>query len=139
MLDFSLYQSGTVSVGIIDDFKSWIGSKLQTVINFFRDILFDVFKSITDFLKAFLLTIFDALKDVFFFAFDALVGFMVSLMSGLGSLFSALDFTNVFSSMPTEVLNIMGLVGLGHCMGLIVTSLIIRMSLQLVPFTRLGS
>lgn len=127
------------SVGIVDDFKSWLLQKLQSVINFIRDFFFELFKSITDFIKAMVLTFFDMLKDVFFFAFDALMTLMVALLDGLGSLFSALTFPNVLDGMPSEVLNIIGLCGLGQCMALIVTALIIRITLQLIPFTRLGS
>lgn len=127
------------SVGIVDDFKAWLLQKLQSVINFIRDFFFELFKSITDFIKAMVLTFFDMLKDVFFFAFDALITLMVALLDGLGSLFSALTFPNVLDGMPSEVLNIIGLCGLGQCMTLIVTALIIRITLQLIPFTRLGS
>ena len=127
------------SAGIVDDFKSWLHEKLQAFINFFRDIFFDVFKAITDFFKIMLLTALDMLKDLFFFIFDALMTLMVALLSGLGSLFSALNFTNVLDGMPSEVLNIIGLIGLGQCMAFIVTALIIRITLQLIPFTRLGS
>ncbi|MDO8417079.1 MAG: DUF2523 family protein [Agitococcus sp.] len=133
------YSNPVFSVGIIDAFKTWLHEKIQSVINYIRDIFFDVFKSITDFLKAMLLTALDMLKDLFYFIFDALMSLMVALLSGLGSLFSALNFTNALDGMPSEVLNIIGLVGLGQCMAFIVTALIIRITLQLIPFTRLGS
>lgn len=139
LLFFNTYSHLVFSIGIVDDFKSWLHEKLQAFVNFFRDIFFDVFKAITDFLKAMLLTALDMLKDLFFFIFDALMSLMVSLLSGLGSLFSALNFTNALDGMPSEVLNIIGLVGLGQCMAFIVTALIIRITLQLIPFTRLGS
>lgn len=136
---FLTYSSIVFSVGILDDFQAWLHSKIQSVINFFRDLFFDVFKAITDFLKTMLLTALDMLKDLFFFIFDALMSLMVALLSGLGSLFSALNFSNALDGMPSEVLNIIGLVGLGQCMAFIVTALIIRITLQLIPFTRLGS
>ena len=139
MIHFISYSNLVFTVGIVDDFKTWLHEKLQAFINFFRDIFFDVFKAITDFFKIMLLTALDMLKDLFFFIFDALMSLMVALLSGLGSLFSALNFTNALDGMPSEVLNIIGLVGLGQCMAFIVTALIIRITLQLIPFTRLGS
>ena len=123
-LHFLTLSNPVFSVGIVDDFKTWLYDKLQTVINFIRDIFFDVFKSITEFLKALVLTFFDMLKDLFYFVFDALMSLMISLLNGLGSLFSALTFPNVLDGMPSEVLNIIGLCGLGQCMAFIVTALI---------------
>lgn len=143
MFEFMLLTVPIITTGIVDNFESWLRSTLntvfQSVVNFFRDIFFDVFKAITEFLKAMLLTVFDMLKDLFCFFFDMLMSLMISILSGLGSLFSALNFSNSMDGLPSEVLNIIGLVGLGQCMGFIVTALIIRISLQLIPFTRLGS
>lgn len=134
-----LYSSFVLSVGIVDDFKTWLHEKLQSILNIFRDFFFELFKSITEFFKVFLTTLYDALKDFFLFCFDSLLTLLVYLLESLGTLFDALDFTSAMSDMPADVLNIMGLLGLGNCMSLIVTSLIIRITLQMIPFTRLGS
>lgn len=126
-------------VGIIDDFKSWLHEKIQAVVNYIRDFFFDIFKAFTDFLKAMLLTVFDMLKDLFYFCFDMLLGFLVGIFSAFSNLFNQVTFANMFNGFPEQTLNIMGLLGFGECIGLIVSSLIIRMTLQLIPFTRLGS
>lgn len=126
-------------VGIIDDFKSWLHEKIQAVINYIRDFFFDIFKAFTDFFKAMLLTIFDMLKDLVFFIFDIFLGFIVGLFSAFSSMFNNVTFSNAFNGLPPEVLNILGLLGFGECIGLIVSSLIIRITLQMIPFTRLGS
>lgn len=126
-------------VGIIDDFKQWLHEKIQAVVNYIRDFFFDIFKAFTDFFKAMLLTIFDILKDVVFFIFDIFLGFIVGVLSAFSSLFSNINFGNTFANLPPEVFNMLGLLGFGECLGLIVSSLIIRITLQLIPFTRLGS
>ena len=45
----------------------------------------------------------------------------------------------VWSSMPEEIINILGLLGVGPACGIIVAAIAIRLVLQLIPFTRLGS
>ena len=86
-----------------------------------------------------LLTVFDILKDVVFFIFDIFLAFVIGLFSAFSGLFNAVNFGNAFSALPPEALNMLGLLGFGECLGLIVSSLIIRITLQMIPFTRLGS
>jgi hypothetical protein len=126
-------------VGIIDDFKQWLHEKIQTIVNYIRDFFFDIFKAFTDFFKAMLLTVFDILKDVLFFAFDVFMGLAVGLLSVFSNIFNPSMFSNLFQNFPPETLNILGLLGFAECIGLIITSLGIRITLQLIPFTRLGS
>lgn len=135
----SLYNNLVFSVGIIDDFKTWLHEKIQTVINYIRDFFFDIFKAFTDFFKAMLLTVFDILKDILFFAFDIFLGFVVGLLSAFSNVFNPAMFSNLFQDFPPETLNILGLLGFAECLGLIVSSIVIRITLQLIPFTRLGS
>ena len=85
-------------VGIIDDFKTWLHEKIQTIINYIRDFFFDIFKAITDFLKVMLLTVFDMLKDFFLFIFDMMLGFLVGIFSTFSNLFNQVTFSNLFIS-----------------------------------------
>lgn len=136
---FMAYSSPVFSVGIIDDFKTWLLEKIQAVVNYIRDFFFDLFKAVTEFIKAMLLTMLDMLKDFFFFIFDALLGLLVTILSGMSAVFSAFDVSHYMTGLPGEVTNIMGLCGLGSCIGMIISALIIRLTLQMIPFTRLGS
>lgn len=43
------------------------------------------------------------------------------------------------SALPPEVTNIMGLLRLGECVAIIAAAVILKIILQLIPFTRLGS
>lgn len=44
-----------------------------------------------------------------------------------------------WGGMPAEILNMLGLIGFGEAMAIIVAAISIRLVLQLIPFTRLGS
>ena len=54
----------------------------------------------------------------------------VSAMSSAGSWWSGL---------PSEILNMLGLIGFGQAMGIIGAAIAVRLVLQLIPFVRLGS
>jgi len=49
--------------------------------------------------------------------------------------------TNVigWGSLPSEVINVMGLLGVGYAVSIISTAIAVRLALQLIPFVRLGS
>lgn len=42
-------------------------------------------------------------------------------------------------TLPGEILNILGLLGIGTCITIISSAIAIRLALQLIPFVRLGS
>ena len=48
-------------------------------------------------------------------------------------------YTASWGNLPGEITNILGLLGVGTCAGIIVAAIGIRLVLQLVPFTRVGS
>lgn len=87
-------------------------------------------------------------KNVFVALWDVCVDFICYILDkvltfGIG-LVGSLDvsaFQNVggFSSLPAEILNMLGLIGLGHCFAIIAAAITIRLGLQLIPFVRLGS
>jgi hypothetical protein len=45
----------------------------------------------------------------------------------------------VWGQLPGEVLNVLGVLGVGTAIGIISAAILIRLGLQLIPFTRLGS
>ena len=103
------------------------------------DLIYDAFISIRDFLYRCLLTIADIFKDIFAFCFEALMDLVILAISGLSSLFQGLNVTQYFSALPPEVIYFSNLCSLGTCMGMIISAITIRLLLQLIPFTRLGS
>ncbi len=76
--------------------------------------------------------------DVVCWSLEGLLEVAVSMASevdtsGIASSISA------WGSLPSEVMNVLGLLGAGEAVGIIVTAIGIRLVLQLIPFTRLGS
>lgn len=43
------------------------------------------------------------------------------------------------ATLPAEILNVLGLLGVGTCITIIASAIAIRLGLQLIPFVRLGS
>lgn len=103
------------------------------------DWLQDIWDSFENWGKSLLLTVWDMLKDFLIFLLEFLLEVAVLILEGLGTLFDSLNLAQYISAIPPDVQNIMGLIGLGQAMGIIVTSLVIRIMLQLIPFVRLGS
>lgn len=80
----------------------------------------------------------DFLRDVFAWVVE-------EFLKGADALLAKLDvgaLTTPGSGMgglPAEVFNVLGLLGIGDCLTIIVAAIGIRLALQLIPFTRLGS
>jgi hypothetical protein len=102
-------------------------AKLAAIVGWFGDLFVDVFEAGWDFLT-----------DVICWVFDKGLGVAVSAMASL-------DVTGVtanisaWGSLPAEVLNILSLLGIGTASTIIVSAITIRLTLQLIPFVRLGS
>lgn len=78
------------------------------------------------------------IKDVFYWLMDTVWGFAISLMDTVGQ---ALTFNpaTYISALPAETVNIMAAVGIGEATTIIVAAITVRLFLQMIPFTRLGS
>lgn len=96
--------------------------------NEFLDILFSL-----------VLSIFDMLKDLACFLFEGILSIVTTALSSIGSALSTLDIVQYFSMLPEDVQNVMAIVGVNDASIIIVTAIGIRLVLQLIPFTRLGS
>lgn len=111
--------------------------------------IFDAIKSIWKFFEDFWDNFIDFFKDIFealwLLVKDFFFWVLETILELAKNIISAMDFTQIeqyassFGSLPADVLNIMGLIGLGYALGIIFTAISIRFLLQLVPFTRLGS
>lgn len=76
------------------------------------------------------------LQDLIIWVFDV---FMELAVSAIGALPSVPGIGSIWSGAPGEILNILGLIGFGQALAIIGAALLVRMGLQLIPFTRLGS
>ena len=90
-------------------------------------------------LKTMANTIFTMVKDVFFFAFEQIMILITFVLDGMGALFQGLDVTQYFAMIPPGPAWVLQQIGLGQALEMILSEIIIRLFLQLVPFTRLGS
>lgn len=80
----------------------------------------------------------DMVTDVVCWALDGLLSVAVTMASALdlGGVTASLS---AWGSIPGEVLNVLGLLGAGQAAAIIVSAIGVRLVLQLIPFTRLGS
>lgn len=107
---------------------------INDALQFFKDL----YNNFTDFLKAFVNTFLDLLKDFFFWILDTVMSGASALV---GNLFNNPDYSlsQYMTALPSDLTNILGLIGFVECFALIVSAIAIRLVLQLIPFTRLGS
>lgn len=83
------------------------------------------------------IAVWDFCVDAVCYVFDKALQVAVDLANGLDV--SRLNIGDTWGTLPAEVLNILGLIGFGQCMGIIAAAIVIRLTLQLIPFVRLGS
>src|SRR5262245_19326471 len=78
------------------------------------------------------------LKDLFSWAFESILVIALNMLNSLD--LSALNNgIGALGSLPVEVVNVLSLCGIGECLAIIFSAIVIRIGLQLIPFTRLGS
>jgi hypothetical protein len=102
----------------------WLAQKW----NQFVDYLYQIFTSAVDFLKDFL-----------WWVIDNLFGAVMFVIDTLSTPFTALNPLQYLTAIPPETLYYMNICGFNESIVMIITALLIRMTLQLIPFVRLGS
>jgi hypothetical protein len=65
---------------------------------------------------------------------------IASMVSGMSSLFDSLGLASIFNlqGLPLEFLQMFSRLGLGQCMAIVGTALVVRVILQSIPFVRWG-
>lgn len=101
-------------------------SKIAAVIQWFYDLFIAIF-----------VALWDIIKDGFSWCFEQVMDIVVDAVSTVDV--SGISAVGGWGSFPAEVLNILALLGVGQATTIIVTAIGIRLVLQLIPFTRLGS
>ena len=96
------------------------------------------FLSIVTMVQSVFLSLWTMFQDVFLWTIDQVLTLVTSILSTLNLAFIT-SHAGAFGSIPSETLNVMGLLGFGDCMAVIASAIGIRILLQLIPFTRLGS
>lgn len=80
----------------------------------------------------------DILRDAACWPFEQVMKITVSAVGAI-DLSGIEGYAAQAGALPGEILNIMSLVGAGTCIGIITAAIGVRVILQLIPFTRLGS
>lgn len=106
---------------------SMLFAKLAAVVGWFGKLFVAVF-----------VAIWDLLSDLACWVFDGLLGIVVTAMAAI-DLSELNGAFGAWSQLPPELLNVMGLLGVGAASAIIVAAIGVRLLLQLIPFTRLGS
>lgn len=102
-------------------------AKIAAVVKWFGQLYVAVFEAAWDFVRDAACWPFEQLMDIVVSAIQAID------MTGLSSQVGA------WGSLPSEIANILGLLGIGTASAIIVAAIGVRLVLQLIPFVRLGS
>lgn len=79
------------------------------------------------------------LTNVVIWTFESTCNLAITALNSLNDLLSIIDVTRYLSALPSEIINIMALLGVDTASSMLVSAILIRITLQLIPFTRLGS
>lgn len=71
--------------------------------------------------------------------FDQVLGIVISVLNSFEYSMELFDPSPYLSGLPPDLLNMMGLLHFGEALAIIGSACILRILMQLVPFTRLGS
>ena len=123
-------------------FTDNISGFFETVKNGFQAV-FDFFAELGEFVKSLFVSIFEALwvffQDAFIWIIESLLSLVVAGLSAIDFNFSVFNPQTYISDIPPGVIAVWGAIGLDDCLAIIVSAIGIRLVLQLIPFTRLGS
>jgi hypothetical protein len=107
---------------------------IDKILQFFKD----QFASMKEFLHSLVLSISDMLKDLFFWIIETVINSGKVLLAGISGT-PEFSLANYMTALPYEARNVLALTGLPECIVLIFIAIGLRFTLQLIPFTRLGS
>jgi len=112
---------------MLGDFISAILGKFVALAQWFGQLMVAVFQAAWDFIR-----------DAFCWPFEQVMDIAVAAISAI-DLSGINAYANTWGTLPAELINVLGLLGVGEASVIIVTAIGIRLVLQLIPFTRLGS
>lgn len=79
--------------------------------------------------------------DIVCWAFEGLLKLLQGLLTGLPGTeaFSALNPAQYINGAPADLVNMIGLMRIGEALAIILAAIGVKLVLQVIPFTRLGS
>lgn len=108
-------------------FFGMILAKIAAVVGWFGELAVAVFEALWDFIR-----------DAVCWPFEQLLDVVVTALSEI-EITDLSEKIFVWDGLSSEVINVLGLLGVGQASLIVVTAIGIRLVLQLIPFTRLGS
>jgi hypothetical protein len=79
------------------------------------------------------------LKDIFLWIVEQVMNAVNMVLPSVFALFAPVDMSQYMTSIPPTVAWVFAAVGVPQCLSIILAAITIRLLLQLIPFTRLGS
>lgn len=107
---------------------------IDSILQFFKDL----FAALVELFESLVLTILDMFKDFFYWIAETVMGLGYTLLAGISGT-PEFSLAQYFTSLPVETRNVIALIGLPECVILIFIAIALRLTLQLIPFVRLGS
>ena len=117
----------------------WLAGMLRSFFSWIEGLLYDGFQWIIDLVKTLLKTLWAMFGDLLCLLLEKILDMVTYILSGFEFDLSMFNLQSYFSALPPEVTNMIGLIGLSQALAIIITAIGIKIALQLVPFTRLGS
>ena len=111
---------------------------MQTLLNWLKTVFDKLFTWLGESFVAIFKAAWDFLGDGVCWVLDELLGLAVTAANAL-DLSGLQGHGSDWMVMPAEIINIMQLAGLGTASAIVIAAIGIRLILQLIPFTRLGS
>jgi hypothetical protein len=108
------------------DFFTSILDKINAALAWFGSLFVNLF-----------VALWDLIRDAFTWLFDSAMGVGASAVNAIDV--SGLSTALSGSAIPANVMLVLSCIGFGQALALISTALVIRFTLQLIPFIRLGS
>lgn len=119
-----------------------MGAVFAAIGRFFTDLLAKIVgavKWIGDLFVQVFVDLWEFVTDAAVWIFDEALGVAVSAVGSLDVSGVSNAVGSSWGSLPAEVLNVLGLIGVGYALGIVGAAILIRLGMQLIPFVRLGS
>lgn len=116
---------------MLNTIKGWFQSlidKANSVVQWFLDLF-----------EALLTALLDMLKDLICWILEALFALIQTLLNALPGDMGVFNPGTYISGLPSDLVNMLGLLRVGEALAIILAAILIKIALQLIPFTRLGS
>lgn len=114
-------------MGAIVQALQFVLGKIVAAVRWIGELFIQVFVSL-----------WELVTDAFCWVFEQVLDIAISALSAL-DLGPLQSMSSAWGNLPAQVLEVMSALGMGQCFALITAAIGVRLTLQLIPFTRLGS